>query len=367
MKIAIIGTRGIPNYYGGFEQFAEYVAVGLVGKGHDVTVYNSHTHPYQENEFKGVKIIHCKDPEDNIGTAGQFIYDLNCILDSRKRNFDIILQLGYTSSSIWSRLFPKKSILTTNMDGLEWKRTKYSRKVQKFLLYAEHLAVKHSDFLISDSVGIQSYIKGKYAKDSVFIPYGAHVFENHNVNALAEYELEEYQYDLLIARLEPENSIEIILDGVSQSSCIRPFLVIGKHETKFGEFLKNKFKSDKRIQFLGGIYNQDKLNNLRYFSNVYFHGHTVGGTNPSLLEAMASSAFICAHDNIFNRAILNEDAHYFHASKDVSVLLENQSKIDNKELIVRNIDKIKKLYTWDKIVDQYEQHFYDITNQKMSR
>ena len=161
MKIAIIGTRGIPNHYGGFEQFAEYVSVGLVQKGHEVIVYNSHTHPFQGNEFKGVRIIHCKDPEDKIGTAGQFVYDLNCILDARKRDFDIILQLGYTSSSIWSRLFPKKAILTTNMDGLEWKRTKYSKKVQKFLQYAESLAIKHSDHLISDSIGIQNYIQEK--------------------------------------------------------------------------------------------------------------------------------------------------------------------------------------------------------------
>ena len=102
MKIAILGTRGIPNYYGGFEQFAQNLSKYLVIKGHDVYVYNSHNHPYQENLWNGVKILHCKDPEYILGTFGQFIYDFNCILDSRKRNYDIILQLGYTSSSIWN-------------------------------------------------------------------------------------------------------------------------------------------------------------------------------------------------------------------------------------------------------------------------
>jgi len=361
LKIAIIGTRGIPNYYGGFEQFAEYVSVGLVERGHLVTVYNSHTHPYQEKEFKGVKIIHCKDPEDKIGTAGQFIYDLNCILDSRKRNFDIILQLGYTSSSVWSRLFPKKAVLTTNMDGLEWKRTKYSKKVQKFLQYAESLAVKHSDYLISDSIGIQSYIQEKYAKSSTYIPYGAHVFENPNSNILNDYNLKEYEYDLLIARLEPENSIETILDGVTLSSSTRPFLVIGKHETKFGEYIKNKFKSDSRIRFLGGIYNQDVLNNLRYFSNVYFHGHTVGGTNPSLLEAMASSALVCAHDNIFNKAILGDDALYFNSVDNVAKWLNEVSKNTYPIYTKANILKIQQIYSWDKIIDKYVCHFEEIT------
>jgi hypothetical protein len=108
MKIAILGTRGIPNYYGGFEQFAEFFSVYLAEKGHEVYCYNSHNHKFQENFFKGVHIIHQHDPEYKYGTFGQFIYDYNCIVDSRKRDFDIILQLGYTSSSIWYFLFPKK-------------------------------------------------------------------------------------------------------------------------------------------------------------------------------------------------------------------------------------------------------------------
>ena len=208
MKIAIIGTRGIPNYYGGFEQFAEYLSVGLVERGFEVVVYNSHSHPYKEFTYKGVEIVHCWDPEDLIGTAGQFIYDLNCILDSRKKNFDVILQLGYTSSSIWSRLFPKKAIVTTNMDGLEWKRTKYSKKVQRFLRYAEKLAIKHSDHLIADSIGIQKYLSDTFNSKSVYIPYGSDLFQSADEKALADWDFAPYGYDMLIARLEPENSIE---------------------------------------------------------------------------------------------------------------------------------------------------------------
>ena len=141
MKLAILGTRGVPNHYGGFEQFAQYLSEEFVKKGHEVYVYNSHNHPYQKSEWNGVKIIHCKDPSNIIGTASQFIYDLNCIIDSRKRNYDLILQLGYTSSSIWNGLFPKGTIIVTNMDGLEWKRSKYSKLVQNFLLFNERLAV----------------------------------------------------------------------------------------------------------------------------------------------------------------------------------------------------------------------------------
>ena len=365
MKIAILGTRGIPNYYGGFEQFAEYLSVGLVKYKHDVTVYNSHTHPYQKNEFNGVKIKHIYDPENKLGTVGQFIYDLLCIKDTRKNNFDIILQLGYTSSSIFFDLHPKKSIIITNMDGLEWKRTKYSATVQKFLQWAESLAVKKSNYLISDSIGIQNYLKDKYNKNSVYIPYGSYAIENYDETVLNKYHVKKYAFDMLIARLEPENSIEIILDGVSTAKVKRTFLVIGKHETKYGEYLKKKFKDYTHIIFVGGIYDINILNNLRNFSNLYFHGHTVGGTNPSLLEAMGSKALICANNNEFNSAILGNDAFYFQDSNDVSKYVEKTNKTEYIQYIDNNIKKIKTIYQWDIIIEQYEKSLLKTLKSKM--
>lgn len=361
MKIAILGTRGIPNHYGGFEQFAEYLSQGLVERGHEVTVYNSDKHPYQQKEWNGVEIVHCYDPEDRIGTAGQFIYDLNCIRDIRKRKFDIILQLGYTSSSVWGWLLPRKrSIVTTNMDGLEWKRTKYSGKVQRFLQYAEKLGVRYSDHLISDSIGIQSYLKEKYGKNSVYIPYGADLFTEPDSEFLDGFDVCKYEYNMLIARLEPENSIELILDGVAASKKDTPFLIIGKHKTPYGEYLKRKFAGHKHIRFTGSIYDINILNNLRYFSNLYFHGHTVGGTNPSLLEAMASQALIAAHNNIFNKSILGKDAFYFDKAEDVAAYLKNVSKEKYDHLLEHNSQKIEGKYAWPKIIDQYERHFKEI-------
>ncbi|KIA93819.1 glycosyl transferase family 1 [Pedobacter kyungheensis] len=361
MKIAILGTRGIPNHYGGFEQFAEYLSLGLVERGHEVTVYNSNDHPYQESIWNEVKIIHCYDPENKMGPAGQFIYDFNCILDSRKRGFDIILQLGYTSSSIWGWLFPrKKTVITTNVDGLEWKRTKFSPKVKRFLKYAEKLGIKYSDYLISDSIGIQDYLKATYQKESLYIPYGADLFTHPDKSCLKKYGVEMQQYSMLIARLEPENSIEMILDGVVQAEQYEKFLVIGKHETKFGTYLKDKFKGYDNIIFVGGVYDINVLNNLRHFSRLYFHGHTVGGTNPSLLEAMASQALIAANKNIFNESILEDDAFYFENAKDVAELLNNTNKGDYQSAIESNNKKIVQTFSWEHIVDLYEQHFNSI-------
>lgn len=362
MKIAIIGTRGIPNNYGGFEQFAEYLSQYLVKSGHMVTVYNSHSHLYQEKKWNGVDILHCYDPEDKIGTAGQFIYDLNCILDTRKKNYDIILQLGYTSSSVWGKLLPKHSIIITNMDGLEWKRSKYSKKVQKFLMWAEKLAVKTSNFLVSDSIGIQDYIQKKYNLNSRYIAYGAHIFDSPEVDILIEHQLAPYGYDMLIARLEPENSIEIILDGVNKVQHYdRKFLVVGNHNSKYGEYLKHKFKDNANIVFKGSIYDINVLNNLRYYSNVYFHGHTVGGTNPSLLEAMASSSLICANDNLFNKSILGENAYYFSTSEDVAKILTVVSKESEQasKSINMNLNSIKTKFEWNKINGEYLDYFHE--------
>ncbi|QTV06689.1 DUF1972 domain-containing protein [Faecalibacter bovis] len=353
MKIAILGTRGIPNYHGGFEQFAEFFAVYLAEKGEDVYVYNSSLHPYKENQFKGAKIITCNDPEDKLGTAGQFLYDLNCIVDARKRNFDIILQLGYTSSTIWWWLMPKKAKIVTNMDGLEWKRTKYSKKVQNFLKYAEKLGAVHSDHLISDSLGIKTYLKNKYNKESTYIAYGANVFENPDETILEKYNLTKENYSMLIARFEPENNLEMILDGVSKSELKETFLVIGKHETEYGEFLKKKYSSFENIKFIGGIYNLEELNNLRYFSRLYYHGHSVGGTNPSLLEAMASNCLICANNNEFNKGVLKENAFYFSNSEEVKAFHLNLVKSSENAKIVANTKAIYNEFSWEIINKKY--------------
>lgn len=355
LKIGILGTRGIPNRYGGFEQCAEYLALGLVEKGHRVWVYNSHNHEYQENEWKGVNIIHCNDPEHKWGTAGQFIYDLNCINDARKRQFDVLLQLGYTSNSIWYFRWPKYCSNVVNMDGLEWKRSKYSKPVQKFLKYAERLAALHGDVLVADSLGIQQYLQDAYKKPSHFIAYGAEVFDTPDKNILSNYGLTAYGYDMLIARMEPENNIELILKGHIQSEVQHPLLVIGKTDNAFGTYLSNTYGGHPRISFLGGIYDTEVINNLRYYSNLYFHGHSVGGTNPSLIEAMGCSALIAAHDNVFNKTVLGEDAFYFSDETQLSGIIQKVgSKQQYQAFLEDNLKKIRTQYSWARIVDQYE-------------
>lgn len=373
MKIAFISTRGIPNNYGGFEQFAEYISIGLVQRGHEVVVYSPHFHPYKRSTYKGVKIKHIYSPEQWIGSSiGSFFYDFLSLKDAlKKEKFDIIYEAGYTSivpAYIWFNVKKiKYPIFTTNMDGLEYKRTKFNKWTQKFIFWEEKQTVKHSHYLISDNIGIQAYYKEKYNKESTFLAYGADIKGNYNKEFLQEYQLKANDYLLIIARLEPENNIEMIIKGYLQSYINKPLIIVGKTNTSHGQELVEKYISNSNVRFVGGIYDFDKINSIRYFSSAYFHGHSVGGTNPSLLEAMASSCFIIANENTFNRTVLNENALYFSSHDDVSNILNNLDKnitYHRNKFITSNLDEIRTNYSWDKLIDRHEKYFIELLNKK---
>ena len=354
MRIGILGTRGIPNHYGGFEQATEFISQGLYARGHEVYVYCSGHHPYTLNKWQDVHLIHCFDAEPWLGTAGQFIYDLNCILDARKRNFDVIVFMGYTSSSIWHRFFPDHALIVSNMVGLEWKRNKYSRPVKLFLQYAEKLAVRYSHVHIVDSPAIKAYFLEKYDLECTYIPYGASLSREEKQGVLNAYGVVSKDYFLLMARMEKENNIHLILDGFIQTEIEKKFLVIGNFSNRFGRKLYKKYAKDNRVIFAGSIYDQDIVDTLRKNALVYFHGHSVGGTNPSLLEAMASKTLIAAHDNAYNRAILGENAFYFSNPSEVKNLVEFLSVEMNTHWIRNNYREIQEQFNWEKIIDQYE-------------
>lgn len=367
MKIAILGTRGIPNSYGGFEQFAEYLSVGLVSLGHYVTVYNVHFHEYNQPEFKGVVIRKIYSPEKQIGAAANFIYDYLCMKDALKQDFDIIYEAGYHSNAPSYYLLKKDSpIVITNMDGIEWKRSKWNYFTRLLIKKLEKIAVRKSDYLVSDNAAIQEYYREQFKVESFCIAYGADPVDHFDEEVISRYGVVSDQYFLLIARLESENNIEMILNGYIMSGDILPFLVVGNSDTKYGRFLQAKY-ANKNICFLGGIYDKTVLDNLRHYCTLYFHGHSVGGTNPSLLEAMASETLIAAHDNKFNRSVLNINALYFVNDKSVSAIIQSVSgwKCEEKNILVtKNKEKIIYNYSWKSVILQYESLFYKILDKE---
>jgi glycosyltransferase involved in cell wall biosynthesis len=363
MKIAILGTRGIPNNYGGFEQFAEFISIGLVERGHDVTVYNPYNHPHALDEFKGVKIIRIPSPEKKLGSAANFVYDYYCLKDAAERNFDIVYEAGYaTCSPFFYLLKHTKTKLITNMDGLEWKRSKWNSLTKQLMKSLEFLAVRRSHYLIADNPGIQQYYKEKYNKDVFMIPYGANLSLDHNQHDLQSFKVTPGNYFMLIARMEPENNIDLILKAYKNSRRTEPFLVIGSHQAKYGKYLYNKFHNG-AIRFLGSIYDKNVLDSLRFYCKAYLHGHSVGGTNPSLLEAMASSAFIIAHRNPFNASVLKTNALYFDTLEnlyDQYISIEERITSCKTKFISNNIDEINANYQWQSIIDQHEAIFRSI-------
>ena len=371
MKIAFVSVRGIPNNYGGFEQFAEYISVGLVKRGHEVTVYSPSYHPYQKDEYMGVKIKHVYSPESWMGgSVGSFFYDFMCLKDALKNeHFDIIYEAGYTSivpAYLWFNVKSRNDvIITTNMDGLENKRSKFNFVTRHFLDWEERMAVKYSHYLVADNMGIHDYYKMKYDVPSKFLAYGADIHDDFDEDAPNRYGLRKYWYYLLVARMEPENNIEMAIRGYLDSDenkkdDAKPLVVVGKMTTKHGKYLIKKYSNEKNIKFLGGIYDFKSLDSIRYFSYAYFHGHSVGGTNPSLLEAMASRCFILAHGNQFNRAVLKENALYYMNEQDVSNLMNNidsLQKMHRDAFIEGELKDIRENYSWEHLVDQHEEYF----------
>jgi hypothetical protein len=364
MKIAILGTRGIPNNYGGFEQFAEYLGAGLVQLGHEVTVYNPTSHPFKDNFYKGIKIISKNNPEKIIGSFANFYYDWICSYDASKRDYDIVYHAGYQSAAPGIKYFAPKSnsIWLTNMDGLEWKRDKWSKPIKWLTKIMEKMALKYSDYIISDNVGIQKHYEDIHNAKSFFLAYGADVPSVVSSLALDIYKIKEFDFSLIIARLEPENNIETIIEGYIKANINEKLIIVGNYKTKYGNYLLNKYKRFSFINFVGGIYDKAQLDCLRKFAKFYFHGHTVGGTNPSLLESMAVGANIIAHDNQFNKSVLQDGALFFNNSKDISNII-NESN-DYKFIINRKkvVEIINEDYSWDKIISQHIEMFMKVLN-----
>lgn len=377
MKIAIISTRGIPNNYGGFEQFAEYISVGLVERGHSVTVYSPHFHAYQNPAYNGVTIKHVYSPEQWMGSAlGSFFYDYSSLRDALKNDdFDIIYDCGYTSIIPAYIRFKIDTIqrpaIITNMDGLEYKRTKFNPLVRKFIFWEEKMAVKYSHYLVSDNKGISTYYSEKYGKNSTFLAYGAHIYSDYSEKYLEKYGLISGEYLLVVARMEPENNVETIIQGYIDSGVAdKPLILVGKTNTPFAKKLIKRYGSKKGIRFVGGIYDFKELNSIRHYSAGYFHGHSVGGTNPSLLEAMASSCFIIAHDNPFNKSVLADNAVYFSNATDISSAIQASvysNETLRKQFSSNNLEIIEKEYSWEKIINGHEAFFQSILENRITK
>lgn len=357
MRLQILGTRGVPATHGGFETFAQHFAVYLCSKGWRVTVYcqEEGSGPIFEDEWFGIHRVHI--PVTQEGAMGTIIFDWKSTIHAAKRSIPI-LTLGY-NTAIFSLLYRIKGIKNIiNMDGIEWRRGKWSTLERTWLYINEKLGAWLGNHLIADHPEIKKHLS-KFVSSSkiTVIPYSADIIRSADEAYLVSFDLVKNRYAVLIARPEMENSILQIVRAYSLVRRGMPLVVLGNYIPENNDYHKSVLDAaSDEIKFVGAIYDKNIVQALRFFSRFYIHGHTVGGTNPSLVEALGASSAVLAHNNRFNRWVAGDKARYFLTEKDLAmqirVLLEDDELI--AEMKNHSLEQIEKNYTWDKIHKAYE-------------
>lgn len=355
MRISIIGTHGIPARHGGFETFAAHLARACAKAGIKIIVVNQKNNP----------IVPCPENVEIISSAyNKSTSPLKFYRDSLKLaapDSDIILSCGVGGAFFYPgiRSLPVKII--THLDGLEHNRKKYSY-LQRFVIYLlQYLTTKRSDILIADSQEVWGYWINRFpghSKKIKVISYGADECLQFSPNVLLDYRLIKNEYFLVIARLVHENKLEEIINSYNHYIGRKKLVIVGALEnTSFVKKLKKI--ATERVLFTDAIYNKNILDSLRQGCFIYIHGHSVGGTNPSLLEAMAAGCACLCHDNVFNQEVTEGNQIYFHSSYDLSImlnLLEHKSN-DIKVHKLKALERVRKEYTWDRICSTYIELF----------
>ncbi len=352
-KLAILGSRGIPAKYGAFEVAAERVGKGLVEKGWEVTVYCPHDQAYRDNLYEGMTLRYVWHPR---GGVGSLLYDGLSLLLASAGGFDAILMFGYGAGPLFviPRLLGVPIVVNT--DGLEWKRSKWSWPVKLYFRLAEHATARIANRLISDAHGIRRYYKEKYGVDSEYIAYGTELPDVPKFD-VRQFGVEPGRYYIVVMRLEPENSILEIVRGFLASRSSRMLILVGPSTPFFESMVRPLLDGQNRVRYLGPIYERDRVFALRQNAFAYLHGHTVGGTNPSLLEALASESFVIAKDVEFNREVVGELGRYFDSAQDLTRVLHDVELVEPSAIKAAGRAGravIEKAFQWQHIIDAYE-------------
>ncbi|WP_455294565.1 DUF1972 domain-containing protein [Vibrio parahaemolyticus] len=349
-KVAIIGTVGIPACYGGFESLVENLTKNS-SKQIRYSVFCS-SHHYQEKmeEYNNAELLYLPLKANGMQSIP---YDIFSLFKCFKLKPDVVLILG-VSGCIFLPIFKliSRAKVVTNIDGLEWKRDKWGWAIKKFLKISEKIAVKFSDVVVTDNKAIGDYVYTEYGKYNVTIAYGG----DHAIrNSLDEGKLksEFSDYALGLCRIEPENNVEMILDAFSKIS--KKIKFVGNWESSsFGKELRNKYGSFENIELLDPIYDLDRLYRLRKSCSLYLHGHSAGGTNPSLVEMMHFGIPVLAFDCSFNRYSTDDKALYFKDEKQLREIIDSTSEEDLAKNAYYMEQIALKRYTWSEISRLYE-------------
>ncbi len=356
-RIGIVGTSGLPHHYGGFEQLANQLTIHLN------QVFSFIVYTPRENRKNNIKTVNgatlCFIPFKSNGIQS-ILYDISSMVHALFF-CDIIFVCGVSGCLFFPviKLFRKPIIL--NPDGNEWKRNKWSSLAKVFLKWSEKAGIGFSDVIVSDNAVIRDYIKRVRKKDSVLIQYGGdHVIKTILQNdTKIKYNIKQNGYAFNVCRIEPENNIHLILEAFKNIPEMDILIVGNWNYSSYGKNLRLEFSKYQNIKMLDSIYDQVALDELRSNCGIYIHGHSVGGTNPSLVEAMCLGCFIIAFDVSYNIVTTDHKALYFKSTNDLMTILKKYSahEIDVTEHQKNLLEVGNTLYKWKDISEKYASVF----------
>lgn len=385
-SVYIIGSKGIPANYGGFETFVEKLTENQKDKNIKYYVACMRENSAKSNitddifEHNGATCFNIDVP--NIGPARAIAYDiaaLNRSIEIAKENSDVnpifyvlACRIGPFINHFKRQIHALGGQLFVNPDGHEWMRQKWSAPVRRYWKVSESLMVKHADLLVCDSKNIEKYIQDdykKYSPKTTYIAYGTEL-EKSSLSSkdrvvrewFSEKGVSENNYYLVVGRFVPENNYEAMIRGFMASNSDKDFvLVTNLEENKFYDKLRQEtgFDKDPRVKFVGTVYDQELLKYIRENAFAYFHGHEVGGTNPSLLEALESTKLNLLLDVGFNREVGEDGALYWKKDQLASVINQAEQLDEQaiEDLNQKSSKRIEEAFTWEKIVTDYEKVF----------
>lgn len=354
MHIAFLGIRGVPARYSGFETAAEEVGRRLVDRGHDVTVYCRGR--AAEKEHLGMRLVHL--PTVRLKVTDTLVHTALSLLHLQPGPPDVAVLFNAANAPLLPLARVRGLPVAVHVDGLEWQRAKWGPLGKRYYRAAERLAVRWADTLIADARGIQRYYEETHNAASAFIPYGAPILSDARPDLLTPLELRPRRYHLVVARFEPENHVDLMVRGFIESASTYPLVVVGSapYSARYTEEIRRLAASDRRVRLLGGVWDQDLLNALYANATCYLHGHSVGGTNPTLLRAMGAGAPVLAFDVTFNREVLGDTGLFFDSPARLAALVDDQESIEEASIDRgrRGQARARHLYDWDDVTTGYE-------------
>ncbi len=354
-KLAIIGTVGLPANYGGFETLADHLVKG-VSDTYDISVYCSAKRYPKSSRKKTYNRARLFYIPLNANGFQSIFYDTFSIIHALFYA-DLLLILGVSGAWFlpFVRIFTKKKIIIS-IDGIEWKRSKWNLLAKWYLWWAEKLAVQYAHIDISDNESIQDYTAMRYGSLSQVIEYGA----DHTLRVTPQnsdydvYPFLKKEYAFKVCRIEPENNIDVILESFARTSKM-PLVCVGNWENStYGIELKSQYQHHEQIILLDPIYNQRELDLIRGNASMYIHGHSAGGTNPSLVEAMYLGLPIIAYKVSYNITTTEGKAQYFSSSEELMNVLLTMTR-DKRKALGKSMKRIAdRRYTWNVIIKKYK-------------